>query len=387
MEYRVCTKGVWDTSVPGITFDDNGVSNYAHFLQSLFDKYPRGEQGLEDWNIILSDIKRKGEKKKYDCIIGVSGGTDSCYMLHMAKEWGLRPLAINVDNGFNSKISVENIRKVTKKLNIDFKTYIIDYDLVKKTLTSYMKASLPWIDVPTDIAIKSVMYQFAKRYRVNHMLNGQDFRSEGKQPFVWTASDTTQMRYLAKHFCNSNIRDYPCYNPFQMMWLSTMYDIKRVHPFNYVNYDKSSAREFLINEYGWEYYGEHHHENSFTKFAIAYWLYEKFGIDKRIITYSSQVLSGSISRDTALAILEKKPYDKDTIDSEIHYILKKLSISQSDFDKMMRSPNMFVFDYPSDIRIFVRHPKTSMWISKHIFHHEPLFLRQVIDDSLDIYSH
>jgi len=384
MEYRVCTKGVWDTSVPGITFDDNGVSNYAHFLQSLFDKYPRGEQGLEDWNIILSDIKRKGEKKKYDCIIGVSGGTDSCYMLHMAKEWGLRPLAINVDNGFNSKISVENIRKVTKKLNIDFKTYIIDYDLVKKTLTSYMKASLPWIDVPTDIAIISALYMYAKKYGVKYILNGRDFRSEGKQPFIWTASDATQMKYLVKKYMHASIKGYPHYSRIQYLALSTVYGIQRVHPFNYIDYDKPTAREFLINEYGWEYYGEHHHENSFTKFAIAYWLYEKFGIDKRIITYSSQVLSGSITRNDALAILKNKPYDKNTIDSEIHYILKKLSISQSDFDKMMKSPNKYVFDYPSDMEFFIRHPKSSMWIAKHLFHYEPLFLKQMVDGRIQI---
>ncbi|MBU0764995.1 MAG: adenine nucleotide alpha hydrolase, partial [Bacteroidetes bacterium] len=155
-DYRVCTRGVWDSTVPGVIFDENGESNYSKMFDAMAKAYPRGEKGKKEWENIVNEIKRKGKNKKYDCVIGVSGGTDSSYLLHLARaEYGLRPLAVNLDNGWNSDISVKNIKKVTSKLNIDLETYVIDYEEMKDILRSYMKASLPWIDSPTDMAIKA----------------------------------------------------------------------------------------------------------------------------------------------------------------------------------------------------------------------------------------
>ncbi len=380
MDYQVCSLGIWDTTVPGITFDENGVSNYAHFLLSLYRKFPKGEQGQSSWDKYLSAIKEKGKNKQYDCIIGVSGGTDSCYLLHLAKQWGLRPFAVSVDNGFSTQISVENIHKVTKKLGIDFESYTIDENLFKTVATAYMKASLPWIDAPTDRAISTIMQRYAKKYKVNYILNGRDFRSEGKQPFLWTASGTKQMKHITKKFMNSNIKGYPYHNAMQLISLSMFHKIQMLFPFQYVEYDKKSARDLLMTEYDWQYYGEHHHENLYTKFAIAYWLYEKFGIDKRIITYSSQILSEVISRDEALSIVKDKPYDSKTIDSEIEFILKKLNISYFDFQSMMKSENKYIYDYPSGLEFFMKYPATAMWAAKIIFKREPFFLQQLIDD-------
>ena len=377
MEYRVCSKGIWDTSVPGIEFDADGVSNYAHDLQSLFDQYPRGEKGSNTWDQILSDIKRNRKSKTYDCIIGVSGGTDSCYLLHLAKQWGLNPLAVNVDNGFNSKIAVENINKLTKKLKIDLQTYIINYDLLKTAVVAYMKAGLPWIDAPTDMAIKSVLFMMAKKNNIKYVMNGHDFRSEGKQPLLWTASDSKQLRYLTLKFMGISSNRFPCLNPLQQSYYSLILGIRRVNPFYYLDYNKSDARDVLQKEYDWQYYGEHHHENALTKFVLSYWLYEKFGIDKRIITYSGQVLAGMLDREEALKMIAKRPYDENTIDSEIEYVLKKLSIHRADFDSMMKSKNHFVFDYPSYLNFIIKHKKLSLWIFKNVLKYEPLLMKQI----------
>ena len=209
-EYRICTRGIWDTTVPGITFDENGVSNYAKMFDKLCEVYPRGEKGKRYWENIVDQIKEKGKNKRYDCIIGVSGGTDSSYLLHIVKkEYGLRPLAVNLDNGWSSEIAVQNIKKVTKALDVDLETYVINYEEVKVVLRAYIKACLPWIDGPTDNAIKSVLFKIAEREGIYNILTGSDFRSEGKQPIEWTYTDSKQMLFLLKNYEKINLKTYP----------------------------------------------------------------------------------------------------------------------------------------------------------------------------------
>ena len=175
---RICTRGVWDESIPGISFDENGESNYAKLFDKLVEGYPRGEKGEMIWENVVKKIKNQGHGKTYDCIVGVSGGTDSCYLLYLAKiKYGLRPLAVNLDNGWSSDIAVTNIKKVTNSLNIDLETFVIDYEEVKRVLRAYIKASLPWIDSPTDLAIKAALYKVARREKIRFILNGSDVRS------------------------------------------------------------------------------------------------------------------------------------------------------------------------------------------------------------------
>lgn len=172
--YRICTRGIWNTSIPGITFDENGASNFSKIHDKLIEFYPRGEKGLQDWKAIIKKVKERGKGKKYDCLIGVSGGVDSSYLLHIVKkEHGLRPLAVNIDNGWSSDISVQNIKKVTKTLNINLETYVIDDGEINDLLRSYMRACLPWIDIPSDIAIKSSLFKIAAKKRNKVHFQGQ----------------------------------------------------------------------------------------------------------------------------------------------------------------------------------------------------------------------
>ena len=168
---QICTKGIWDTTVPGITFDENGVSNYCKLQELLMYDFPRGEKEKRDWEKIVAKIKNKGKNKKYDCIVGVSGGTDSSYLLHiLKKEYSINPLAVNLDNGWNSEIAVANIKKMTSALEVDLETYVIDYEEIKDLMRTYMKAGLPWIDFPTDIAIKSILYLTANKEKIKTFL-------------------------------------------------------------------------------------------------------------------------------------------------------------------------------------------------------------------------
>ena len=190
---KYCARGLWDETVPGITFDESGVSNYAKLYDRLVKEFPRGTKGIEDWSKLVSSIKNSGKNKAYDCIIGISGGTDSSYLLHLAKNEGLRPLAVNLDNGWSSDIAVKNIKTMTDALQIDLETYVIDYEEIKDLLRSYILAELPWIDTPTDLAIKSVLYKIAAREKIKYVMRGNDFRSEGSQPNEWTYGDGKQL--------------------------------------------------------------------------------------------------------------------------------------------------------------------------------------------------
>jgi len=355
-----CVKGLWDGSVPGVKFDERGVSNYAKMFQEFIELYPRGEKGLAEWEGWLKRIRKDGKNRKYDCIVGVSGGTDSCYLLYIAKQSGLRPLAVNLDNGFSSKTAVENIKKVTNALKIDLETYVIDYEEVKAVLRAYLKASLPWIDGPTDLAIKAALYQIAEREGVKYIFNGSDFRSEGKQPTEWTYSDARQLLYVLKKFEQVKLKSFPYYTIFQFIRFGYLKKIKMLRPYYYLDYEKRIAQDFLKKEYRWEYYGGHHYENIFTRFAISYWLPEKFGIDKRIITLSELVMNGEISRDQALNELKQAPYNANEMQYDKEYVLKKLDMTNSEFEECFSRPNKYYSDYPSYMFLFKTFSKLSI---------------------------
>ena len=220
-ENQKCNKGIWDQTIPGIIFSPDGSSNYSSIFENMEKQFPRGEEGLKEFNEIVEKIKLKGLNKHYDCIIGVSGGTDSCYLMHIAKTiYNLNPLAVTFDNGWASDISVNNIKKLTSALNIDLETYVVDYEEMKDIQKSYMKASLPWIDIPTDHAIKSILYRIAKREKIKYILIGQDFRSEGTQPSEWTYGDSKQIKYIQKKFGKEKLKTLPNISYFEQIYLS-----------------------------------------------------------------------------------------------------------------------------------------------------------------------
>jgi hypothetical protein len=333
--------------------------------------YPLGEKGKKDWELLVNKIKKEGKGKKYDCIIGVSGGTDSSYILHIAKQYDLKPLAVNLDNGWGSDISVKNIKKVTGKLNIDLETYVIDYEEVKIVLKSYILAGLPWVDSPTDIAIKATFYKIAAREGIKYVLNGADFRSEGKQPLHWTYSDSRQMLFLVRKFYRKRLKTFPYLTLSDWLYYGLIRNIKIIRPLYFLPYSKIAAKELLEKQYNWEYYGGHHHENVFTKFVITYWLPEKFGIDKRIITLSSQVLAGNIKREDALNQLRIPPFDPEYVKGDIQYVIKKLDFSEQDFMNAFKNKNHFFYDYPSYFPLIKRFSKTGMFFSQKIFGFKP----------------
>tara|TARA_X000000950_G_scaffold136815_1_gene170084 strand:- start:12763 stop:13890 length:1128 start_codon:yes stop_codon:yes gene_type:complete len=374
---KICSKGVWDSSIPDIKFDQSGVSNYYKNFLKIDKEFPIGNEGKKRWDNFLIEIKKKGKGKKYNCIIGLSGGVDSSYLLHLAvKEWGLRPLAFNLDNGWSSKIAVSNIKSLTNDLGVDLETYVINYEEVKIALRSYMKASLPWVDGATDRAIKSSIYRTAYKEGINSILVGTDFRSEGRQPNEWTHNDAKLFSYILKKFSNNKLKTYPNMGLIEQLFYGSICKIKKYQPFYNLNYSKQDAKKFLIKNYNWIDYGGHHHENLFTKFIISYWLKKKFNIDKRIITYSAQIISNKMKREVALKKLKEPPYDINEMERDKITVLNKLGFSMSEFDEVFNLKNKTFKDYPSHFDLLNNNKK---FINKYYYLFMPNKPKMIIE--------
>ena len=377
MNKQICIKGVWDSSVPNIEFNKKGISNYYQLYKNLENNYPRGNEGLKQWDRIIKKIKQAGRGKKYDCIVGFSGGTDSSYILHLAKDYNLRVLAVNLDNGWGSSIANSNIKKMLEQLEFDLFTYVINYNEMKKILRAYVKSCLPWIDIPTDLAIKSSLHKVAAKEGVKYIFMGNDFRSEGTQPTEWTYGDGRQLRHIVKKFENIRLKTYPNLTLFNMIYYKVFKKIKVVYPFYYINYNKQDAQELLEKKYNWEYYGGHHYENIYTKFAITYLLFEKFKIDKRKITFSAQILNNKMTREEALAKLNDIPYNKKEIKFDLDYFLSKLDLSNEEFKKIMNRCNKSFYDYPSYYQFLKKFRKVIDPITAKIFNYRPMTFFQM----------
>ncbi len=372
-KYSVCNKGIWDNSIPNISYDEQGVSNYCLLQQKMMSDYPRGEIGKQAWVDLVAKIKQSGKKSKYDCIVGVSGGVDSSYLLHLCKHYNLRPLAVHLDNGFNSEIAVNNIHKILKVLNFDLITHVIVYEEIKDLFRAYIKACLPWIDAPTDLAIKATMYKVAQEEGIKYIIRGNDFRSEGKQPTEWTYSDSRQLNFIHKKFgFGIKLKTYPMQSFFKMAYAGVIKKIKDVRPYYYLDYDKETAKKILKANYDWQDYGGHHHENIFTKFAMSYWLPKKFKIDKRKINLSAQVLSGAITREEAINKVAE-PFDEpQKLDETTDYILKKLDFTKEEFNLIMTKENKNYKDYPSNYNLIYRNIKYFKWLIKSLYGFKPM---------------
>ena len=343
---KICSKCIYDERVSYITFDENGVCNYCRQVESLKEEYgTEKEKGIKKLENIIEQIKRDGYKKPYDCIIGVSGGTDSSYMLYLAKkEWGLRPLAVHYDNTWNTHIATQNIRKMLKALDIDLFTYVVDNKEIDDIFRSFFYADVAEIEASTDLALAEVMYRAAWKYGIKYVLEGHSFVTEGITPVGRNYFDGKYIYEIHKKFGKLPMKTYPLMTFNRFLFWITFAKIKKIRPYWYINYNKEEARDFLEKEFGWEYYGGHHLENRITVFAHNVYLPQKFNTDMRNNTLSALVREGKMSREEALAIYSKPP----KVEKEmINYFKKRLELSDKEYEEIMNRPPKSWKDYPT----------------------------------------
>lgn len=349
---QVCKRCIYNSDIPKITFNTEGVCNYCEQYDLMTKQYPTGEAGNAIILQYVEQMKKDGKGKPYDVVIGVSGGCDSSYMLHVAKNvYGLRVLAAHFDNTYNSKIAVENIKVMLDKLNIDLFTYVVDNREFEKIQLSLLKASVPEFEAATDLALATTHYLAAEKYGIKHIWEGHSFRTEGISPPGWFYMDAKYIQSIHKIFGDGIIRSTP------LLWLSkwikwmVVNKIKKFRPLYYLDYDKEATKAFLSNTYGWQWYGGHHMENRTAYFINNYYLPVKFGIDLRWCEFSAHVRSGTMSRAEALEkIKEPKEFDPGLLVE----IKTRLNLSERDWEAIMQAPPKHYTDYPTYKRTFER---------------------------------
>jgi len=340
-----------DTTDLKIKFDDNGYCNHCTEFLNIRGKYKyHGKQSDKKLEQIIEEIKRLGGNNDYDCIIGLSGGIDSSYLSYIAKERELRILAVYMDNGWSSEEAVLNIKNITKKLKIDYESYVLDWEEFKDLQLSFLKASVPEAETPTDMAIAAALHHFAAKYNVKYILSGGNFVTEGILPKSWhyNAKDIKYFNYIQKTFGGKRLKKFPTFEYKKEMYYKLIKGIKMAYLLNYVPFAKDDAIKLLKEKFDWKYYGGKHYESIYTKFIQSFYLYQKFGIDYRRATLSCEICIGQIDRDAAIEQLKSKPFDLYKIEEQKQYISKKFGISNNEFDRILDLPAKWYWDYPND---------------------------------------
>ncbi|MHA2118075.1 MAG: N-acetyl sugar amidotransferase [Candidatus Thorarchaeota archaeon] len=353
-KYQMCTRCVMDTTDPKIAFDEEGVCNHCSRYLSQLDRFiPPEAERKEKLDQMIAEIKEAGKGKPYDCIAGISGGVDSTFMVYKAMELGLRPLALHLDNGWDTRLAVTNIERVLNKLGVDLYTHVIDWEEFKDLQLAYFESSVVDIEVASDHAIMALIRKITAKRGMKYILGGTNYATEGIMPrsWVWTKNDLTNLKDIHKKFGKKKLKTYPMLGFLGLVYLRKFKGIRTVPFLNYIDYNREEAKRFLIEKLGWEDYGGKHHESIFTKFYQSYILPTKFNIDKRKAHLSTLILSGQIDRAGALKELETPLYDETELKRDTEYVLKKFGWSELDFERIMSLPVKRHDDYKTDLWI------------------------------------
>lgn len=348
---RICTRCIMDTTVPDIEFSEQGVCNCCREYEEMAKRHLRqDETGRRELELLVADMKRKGANRDYDCVIGVSGGVDSTYVAYLIKKrFDLRPLAVHLDNGWDAELAVSNVESVLKKLSIDLYTQVLDWEQFKDLQVAFLKSSISSAEIPTDHAISATLFRVAADKSIPYIVMGGNVVTEGIMPWSWQYSyrDLRMIRAIHHKFGTTRIRDIPTLSFLDEIYYRVVKGIRTVAVLNYVPYVKADAKKLLQDELGWRDYGGKHYESVYTRFFQAYYLPRKFNIDKRKAHLSTLIMSGQISREEALKLMQEPPCPSGQLEEDGEYVMKKLGLGYEEFAGIMSSHPKSVDDYPN----------------------------------------
>lgn len=342
-----------DTTDPEIVFDKDGVCNHCtEYLNVRVLHRVEGLEGERRLEQLANQLKRDGRGRAYDCVVGMSGGVDSSYAAYLVTELGLRPLAVHMDNGWDSEESVANIKKITARLKIDYESYVLDWEEFRDLQLSFLKASVPEAETPTDVAIPAALHHLAAKYRIKYIISAGNLTTEGILPQSWhyNAKDRRYFSHIHQTYGRTKLKNFPTFDYKKEAYYKLVKGIKTLYPINFLRFSQSEVTNFLIDTFGYEPCGEKHHESRYTRFIQSCYLYEKFGIDYRRARFSSEICCGQITRDAALEHLKALPFNAFKIADEKQYVAKKLRISMNEFEQIMSLPPKWYWNYPNDQR-------------------------------------
>lgn len=348
---KICSRCVMDQTDAAISFDNYGVCDHCQtFDQKIAPYWKNDRSNFNQFRANIEKMKAAGKGRDFDCIIGMSGGVDSSYLLHLAvTDFDLRPLVFHVDAGWNSQQAVHNIEQIVNKHGLDLYTEVINWEEMKDLQLAFFKSGVPHVDTPQDHAFFATMYKFANKYDVKHILTGGNFSTECiRNPIEWMyyQSDDWQIRSIHARFGARKLETFPLANILWFkVYLPYVRNIKLYRPLDFIEYDKEKAVRILENEYGYQSYKQKHFESRFTRFYESYWLPQKFGYDTRKVQYSSLILTGQMTREEALEKLNSPAHDANLLDDDFQFIANKLDISVDELRGYFNAPNKTYRDY------------------------------------------
>ena len=355
LSYQICSRCIMDSSDPEITFDDQGVCNHCHHVDTVLrPRWFPNEEGAKKLDALAKRLKKAGKGKAYDCIIGLSGGVDSSYLAYLAvKHMGLRPLAVHVDAGWNSDEAVSNIHRLTDILGIHLVTYVVNWEEMKSLHRAFLASGVANQDIPQDHAFTAGVFKTARQYGIKTILGGSNFATESILPNAWgyDAMDRVQLMDIYKKYAprpRRRLKSYPTLSFLDYyLFFPYIHRVRIERPLNYIPYSKTEAMQVLKNELEWQYYGGKHHESRFTKFFQSYYLPTKWGYDKRRAHLASMIHNEEVTREAALAEMQRPSYDEETIPQDKVFIAKKLGISTDELETLIQCPNRQPTEYKS----------------------------------------
>jgi N-acetyl sugar amidotransferase len=341
---------------PFIKFNENGLCGYCQEFDLTQKKYADKKYNTLFIESKLNEIKLKGKGKKYDSILGLSGGVDSSFLAYWAKEKNLRPLIVHFDNGWNSELAIKNIESVCTILGFELQTIVIDWDEFKNLQLAYFKSGVVDIECASDHAILATLYNLAFKNNIHYILAGTNYQTECIMPKGWNFSkqDYTNLKNINKEFGNGNkLKSYPTKGILKQLFFRHIFKVEFVEFLNYIEYDKNQIKTFLKENLDWRDYGGKHYESQFTKIYQSYILPTKFGVDKRKAHLSNLICSKTISKEEAINEIKVLPYDQNQIKSDISYLIKKWGITIEEFDSVMEAKPIPQDTFGSDIKFFI----------------------------------
>ena len=350
--YKICSRCILDThDDPSLMFDEQGVcSTCKTYDEQVNTRVYKGKIGKQKLEQLVSEIKQAGKNKEYDGIIGVSGGVDSTYVAYLTKkQLGLRPLAVHLDNGWNSELAVSNISETLNRLHIELFTHVINWEEFKDLQLSFIKAYVVDIELTSDHAIFATLYKLAQKYNVKYILQGVNIVTEGFLPSHWVHNkfDWLNIKSIHKQFGKIPLKTFPHISFTQHLYYQYATGIQFVPILNYVPYSKEEAKKLITNELGWRDYGGKHYESIFTRFYQAYILPQKFGVDKRKSHYSTLICAGELNRNEALELMKEPTYNLEKLEIDKGFVIKKFGLSPQEFESLMHTAPQKHSDYPS----------------------------------------
>lgn len=340
--YQICKRCLMDSTDNHISFDIYGICNHCHGYDKVVKTHIIEEKERENLFLqIVEKIKLSGKNKKYDCITGLSGGADSSYVVYIAKKYGLRPLIVHLDNGWDDIIAVKNVQNILKKTGFDIVELKIDKSEFVDIQRAYLEASVVDVEVPTDMAINSVIHQMALKYNVRYVLSGVNYETEYTMGKDWNFSKTDRSNFesIYNKYGTQKLKTFPYYSPFQQ-FLYRAKGIKTINILQYTTCNYKVIKSTLKSEFDWKDYYVKHGESEFTKFYQSYYLPKKFGIDKRRAHLSDQIRAGIIQRSEAVELMNISPYqsEKDEMENR-NKIIKELGYTANEFERIINTPN------------------------------------------------